>query len=135
MENWTILPFAGLGNLRLGSPRAAVHDLLGPDYKTFAKAGQAGRPTEAYDGLGLHLYYGETEQLEFIEAFHPCVPEYAGVRFLNRSVKEVVGELERLGFQVRYDNEGYYLNEQGFALYAPHGVVEAVSVFIRDYYR
>jgi hypothetical protein len=133
MATWNIIPFVGMGDLRFGIPRLEVRSFLGNDFQSFLKYGET-RETDAYNGLGLHLYYNVNDRLEFIEAFAPCRPEYQGIQLLNQKLDAVLKQLRSIGFDARYDDEGYFFDQLGFALYVPHSSIEAVSVYRQGYY-
>lgn len=133
MGGWEIIPFEGLGNLRFGMKRLRVRDLLGDEYDSFRK-GASSQLTDAYNRLGLHLHYDAEDRLEFIEAIPPrCIPVYHGVELMD-DLATVFRRLAKLGYEPRYDNEGYLFDELGFALYAPMETVEGVSAYRRGYY-
>jgi hypothetical protein len=59
---------------------------------------------------------------------------YRKVELSERDAGLTVDLLRQLGLQPRDDGEGKLcFDEDGFALYAPAGVVEGVTVFRRDY--
>ena len=82
----------------------------------------------------MHAYYDSAGQLEFIEAFDPCKPVYAGVHLLGPDAAAVVARMCDLGLTGREDGEGgVWFEEHGFALYAPSEASEGVSVFRRGF--
>ena len=133
INGWNIAPYEGVGQLRFGLTRSQVRSLLGGSVSTFRKGPYASTDTDAYDELGLHLYYGNGDRLECIEAWGPCPIHYKGVSLLNASTQEVLERLAGLGLSSRYD-DGYFLDDGGFALYTPDDVVKAVTVYRRGYY-
>ena len=66
MHRRNVLPFGGLGELRFGTSRAAVRTSLVGSPTTFSKVVDAPTMTDSYDALGLHLYYDDGDELEFI---------------------------------------------------------------------
>jgi predicted component of type VI protein secretion system len=84
-----IRPFEAVGSLLFGDVRSAVREKLGMEYSSFSKT-TGDEPTDAYDSLGLHLYYDEDGRLEFVEAFIPAVITMDGITFLGRQVADVV---------------------------------------------
>lgn len=135
MQAWQVRPFDGLGPLGFGLSRAEIHALLGDGFKTFAKQPASVAVTDAYEDLGLHLYYDSAERLEFIEAFEPTDPIYSGVHLLRSERTLVLQELQESGHMPRFDDGGYFYDELGFALYAPIERIEAVSLFRPGYYQ
>ncbi len=134
-----ILPFQGLGPLRLSQPRAEIRALLDVAYKTITKGHEKGRRREtelidAYYDLGFHLYYDNDDRLEFIEAFSPCEPIFKGIQFLGRDIDDAVNEMDEAGYDYLEVDTGCDFIELGFVLYAPLGTVEGVSVYRKGYY-
>jgi len=130
--DWVISPFESIGPLRFGATASEVQSLTKGIPSPFAK-GLSPNLVEAYHELGFHAHYDAIGELEFVEAFLPCRPIYAGVELLRPNLPDVVGELAALGLQFREDGEGVWFDQHGFALYAPEGRVEAVSAFRRSY--
>jgi hypothetical protein len=128
-----VLPFIGLGDVRLGSTRSNVRKLLGPGARTFLKSPDT-PPVDAYNDLGLHLYYDGNDHLEYIEAFRPRRPTYQHIDFFNQDRVTVIEAMAREGRRCTSDYGSYTFDDAGIALYAPHDSVEAVGVFRRGYY-
>jgi hypothetical protein len=133
IKGWDIAPYEGTGPLRFGMTRSQVRSLLRGSVSTFRKGPYASTDTDAYDELGLHLHYDKGDRLECIEAWGPCPIYYQRASLLNANTQEVLERLAGLGLSSRYD-DGYFLDDAGFALYAPDDVVEAVTVYPRGYY-
>jgi hypothetical protein len=110
-----------------------VKNALNEEPRQFPK-GLSPNVVEAYNLSGVHAHYDADDLLEFIEAFSPSQPVYAGVDLLRVDASTTVDELALLGLSVRDDGEGgLWFDEHGFALYAPAGHTEGVSVFRRGY--
>lgn len=63
-----IVPMVGVGPVRFGMPREQCRKSLGLDFDTFFKGTPKGHPTDAFDSLGMHVYYsGIVPVVEFIE--------------------------------------------------------------------
>jgi hypothetical protein len=130
---WRIEPFDSFGPLRFGMTRGEVASALNEAPQQFAK-GFSPNIVEAYNDSGVHAYYDADERLEFIEAFSPCQPSYGDVDLLRADAAATVSELSALGLAMRDDGEGgIWFEDHGFALYAPGGRTEGVSVFRRGY--
>jgi hypothetical protein len=130
---WRIEPFETFGPLRFGMTRLEVKNALNEEPREFPK-GFSPNVVEAYNLAGVHAHYDADERLEFIEAFSPAQPVYAGVDLLRADSSATVNDLALLGLSVRDDGQGgLWFDEHGFALYAPDGRTEGVSVFRRGY--
>jgi len=132
IKRWDIIPYAGVGPIRFGMTRAEVRLLLG-DGLSVIKKWPYREETDAYKEIGLHLEYDAKDRLECIEVWGSCPIHYKGAALLNASIQEVLERLANLGLSPRYD-DGYFLDDGGFALYAPDDVVTAVTVYKKGYY-
>ena len=129
-----IFPNRGLGELMFGQNRDDVRSQLGPDYVAFKKTPGASRLTDAYNRLGLHLYYDEADRLNFIEAFPPSHPTIDEVNLLGGNARSLLQKMEQRGHAGRVEGDSWFFDDIGVALYAPGGSVEGVSIYPPDYY-
>lgn len=128
-----IVPFTSVGILAFGDSRAATREMLASKFSTFRKnAGDS--ETDSFDDLGLHLYYDEKDELEFVEAFDPAEINLRGVCFLGRDLNAVISDMNLLGFSPTVRDVGVDIERAGIALYAPCGVVEGIAVHREGYY-
>jgi hypothetical protein len=133
MNEWEIRSFESVGPLTFGATTVEVRTSLGETPQPFRK-GAASNEVEAYGDAGVHAYYDSAGMLEFVEAFAPCHPTYAGTALLGRSLASVLKDLSTIGVEPRDDGQGgLWFDELGFALYAPSGELEGVSAFRRGY--
>lgn len=128
-----ITPFTGLGAIFFGETRQKVRRLVDSKCHAFRKdIGE--NETDAFDELGLHIYYDIEDRVEFIEAFDPALVTFRGVLFLGRSIDEVASAMSALGYSAIQTDVGLKYETVGIALTAPSGVIEGVGVFRRGYY-
>ena len=128
-----ITPFSSVGVLAFGDVRKDARDKLNAKFSTFEKvAGE--NETDAFDDIGLHLYYDDDGQLEFVEGFEPVDITFRGIRFLNRDVTSVVQDMNAIGFNQTRSNDAVKFPDVGIALYAPSGIVEGVAAHRKGYY-
>lgn len=130
--SWIIKPYESVGPINIGQPREVVRQVLGSDYDSFAKVAGA-RPADAYDSLGVHLYYDDNDLLEFVEMFEPAAVEYNGVLLLGQPFTSVNTELSIEG-PATPSNVGYEYDNLGIVLTLADGQVEGVAVYRRGYY-
>ncbi len=132
---WDVQSFQAVGPLKFGQDRAMVRELLGDEFRAFSK-GARENEADAYDSLGLHLYYNEHARLEFVEVFSPAQLAFAGVSLLDRSATEVVRDLQTLGHESEQDDVGYNYDQLGIGLTVRYEdtIVEGVAVFKEGYY-
>lgn len=111
-------------------PRPTVRRILRSFPKIFFKIPGDTTETEAYDELGLHLYYTEGDRLDFIEAFLPSDPTFQDIHLLGRPRDVVFSQLQELGHKPAFENDGsYFCDELGIVLYVPIEEIEAASVY------
>lgn len=128
-----IVPFVSMGALTFGDSRRMSRAKLDSSYSTFEKlVGE--NETDSFDDLGLHLYYSDTDHLEFVEAFPPAQIRFRGVVFLGRELDSVISDLATLGFEHTETDVGVRFEAAGIALTAPSGVVEGVAAHRKGYY-
>lgn len=129
---WTIRPFAGLGPLSFGMTPRDVERILGVAAVDFRK-GVSEQRTLAFNALGVHAYFDQNDELNFIEVFFPCTVSLGG-HTLFGSRSEVLDALHEVGVDARDDGSGgLWADSSGFALFAPGDKVEGVSVYIKGY--
>ena len=132
MQSLRIVPFEQVGVLRFGMTRQESREVLNDEWHSFLKGPKSVVATDAYDKLGLHLYFGDSECLECVDVFSPNGVVYEGVELVGRDVHDVARELTTAGCSCRSD-DGIFCDEQGFALFAPDGIVLAVTIYARGY--
>jgi hypothetical protein len=127
-----ITPFEKIGSLAFGMKREKVREILGPDFTTFQKSPWEVNTTDNYVALGLHLYYTEHDELEFVEMFSPAKPIFMGVNLFEDD-GNTFRLLRKLDPDPSTDGASYIFHKIGIALYV-EDKLEAVSVFPKDYY-
>jgi hypothetical protein len=111
-----------------------VRSYLGSEFTSFKKTPFSESETDAFDGLGLHLYYDANDKLEFIEAFSPCQIVFQGVELIGESTLSVVDQLSAQGLSARLDESTYFYDDHGIVIMDDGGLIEGVSLFARGYY-
>lgn len=128
-----ITSFVGVGIIRFGESRSVVRRLLGAPVVTFRKdVGE--NETDAFNSLGLHVYYDGRDGVEYVEMFDPAMPVLNGVTFLGRVMSVVDSDLRRMGAKGRAVDVGMIYDDLGLAFTAPTGIVEGVGAFRIGYY-
>jgi hypothetical protein len=129
-----IVPFERVGSLTFGLKREKVRELLGSNFKTFQKSPWSNQTTDDYSVFGLHLYYTDGDELEFVEIFPPARPIFAGMNLLQKNVQNTLEMLKRFDPDPEVDEAGYTFHQIGIGLYIEGDKLEAVSVFSKGYY-
>lgn len=128
--DWEIHPFVGVGPICFGQSRDEVLSLLGSPSRTFKKVPFAVTETDAFNEIGLHVYYDSTFHVESIDALVSSGLCFESVVLLNRPVEAVVSEMTFRG----YTNESLTFNEIGISLYDVDGIVKCVTIFPKGYF-
>jgi hypothetical protein len=133
LASWDITPFTSVGPVAFGRSRQEVRQLLGPGVSTFNKGPGAATETDVYDALGAHFYYDDSERLECVEIMGPITVRYRGISLINVPIADVLQQLRDAGISYRFD-DGYFVDESGFVIYAPSDTVKAVTIYRKGYY-
>lgn len=126
-----VIPFRSIGLICFGDSRSVVRQKLGGEFEVFLKT--EGVEGDAFDHLGLHVYYDNLGNTEFVEGFEDADIRFRGVEFLGRDLEEVVKEMSPHS-SVELDRCGVIFYEVGIAIYAPRGIVEGVAAHRQGYY-
>ena len=128
--SWEIHPHRGVGVLTFGQSRSEMRTLLGPPTRSFRKVPFAVTDTDAFNSLGLHVYYDPDYRVESVDAFEPSTVSLDGIAFVARPVDEVVREMEAKGFR----HNSLTFEDAGIALFEEDGIVRCVTIFPRGYF-
>lgn len=129
-----IVPFKRVGDLIFGMKRKKVREILGSDFTTFKKTQWSTNTTDNYSVFGLHLYYTEYNELEFVEMFPPAKPIFMGMNLLQEDVKNTLEILRRVDPEPKTDGASYIFYTIGISVYIEGDKLEAISVFPKGYY-
>ena len=131
--SWQIESFRSVGPVSFGQSRDDIRSELGSDFQTFKKA-EGENDTDAYDSLGLHIYYDDHDHVEFIEAFSPAELSFEGVSLVGQKVVEIVSQLNARGYDGQQDDVGYNYDNIGIGLTINGDEIEGVGIFRKGYY-
>ena len=124
---WEIKPYQSVGPIQLGRHRKEIRQQLGPRFTSFAKdVGE--NETDAYDDLGIHLYYDDDNQIAMLEAFEPAALSLNGIALLGREFDEVGPHLVKRGYKGKPTDVGYQYDDAGIALTLNGSTLEGVAV-------
>ena len=133
MLSWQIDSFESVGPIAFGETRDTIRSVLGSGFRSFRKT-QDENETDAYDSLGVHIYYDDSNCVEFVELFTPAEPSFESVSLVGQKAEDVVGKLRELGYEGDQDDVGYNYDGVGIGLTINGNVVEGVGVFREGYY-
>lgn len=135
-----ILPHLGVGSVAFGMTSHDIRATLGVAYESFFKSPSQAHPVDAFDSIGIHVYYTADGRCEAVELFSPAVPTVYNDRLVGvpfSCALEVVG---RYDANLEIDESGFVSMGLGFSVYCPGhnsnsgATIEGVFVFSRDYY-
>lgn len=137
-----IYPYQGVGQIRFGMTREEVRSLLGEPSAIFYKGLNTKSPTDAYDNIGVHIYYhypsGYCEALEFFEPAQLLLTEKSLFELSFTNLREWLSSQDA---ELEIDDEGLTCFKYGLGLYAPEWKedanlpVQGILVFNdRNYY-
>lgn len=138
---YTIDPYIGVGSIRFGMSIEEVRQVLAAPVQTFWKSETSEIPTDAFDTLGIHVYYklpGICVAIEFWGS--QANPTFQEQSFLKRPYRELEAWFREIDSDIEVDNSGLTSFKFGIGLYAPgdlynpYQLVESVIVFEYGYY-
>jgi hypothetical protein len=139
-SSFEIESYQGILNCHFGMDTSQIRKVLGAPTKTFKKTSTSVYPTDAFDNLGVHVFYKQPGVCEAIELFSPAQPTFQNRQLIGQPFNQLRDWLRSLDSEVEIDKVGLTSYQFGFGLYAPFagdepdGIVEAVIVFERGYY-
>lgn len=97
----------GIGLVMIGLPMADVRGMLGQPTKQFRKALGSPKLTDAYEALGVHVYYDDADRVEFVESFavEGVVHLLEGLSVFDTSVTTLMAVVSKKG-AVRSEEDG-----------------------------
>jgi len=135
-------PYKSVGEIKFGMTREEVRSLLGEPSTIFYKGLNTQSPTDAYDNIGVHIYYhhpsGYCQALEFFEPSQLLLAEKQLFKLSFANLREWLSSQDP---ELEIDDEGLTCFKYGLGLYAPEWKeddnlpVQGVLVFNdRNYY-
>jgi hypothetical protein len=129
----TIKPYEGVGPIRFGMSVDQVRRAVGKRAETFKKAAARfpdAHPVDAFDEVGMHVFYKRTGVCEAIMLFPPATSVFQNEPLLNRRVTDLLPWFTSLDEEVERDEVGLTSFEFGISITeSPGGAIEAVLVF------
>jgi hypothetical protein len=143
--DYIIYPYEGVGPIRFGMTPEQVHEKLGePEHTTMKEAESPEFPTDAYNHLGFHVFYGESGRCQAVEFFEngSASPTFQGQTLIGRPFGELKSWLQSLETDVQHYSCGLIFLKFGINLYSqyyylphrdPDCLVETVGVSTSSY--
>jgi|SRR5580658_8355057 hypothetical protein len=136
-----IEPYVGIGPIKFGMTIDEVRNLINQKPKSFLKGPASTIPTDAFNDLGLHVYYKKPRTCNAVELFLPANPIFQGRDLIQRPFNELLSWLQTLDDTIKRDQCGLASFKFGIGFYAPEvkerddAPVEGVIVLEKDYYK
>lgn len=128
-----IKPYEGIGPVRFGMSVDEVRRAVGMRVETYKKAAALfpdAHPVDAFDEVGMHVFYNNSGSCEAIMLFPPGTPMFQNEPLLNRTFVELLGWFASLDDKVERDDVGFKSFKFGISITeSPEGLIEAVLVF------
>jgi hypothetical protein len=135
-----IRPYDGVGPINFGMSMQETRAAVGTPFESFKKTPIAELPTDAFDSVGVHVYYKKPGICEAVEMASPAEPIFQDRPLLGRPFAELRNWFKTIDPRIEVDAAGLTSHEFGIALYAPSAEdepqlpVEGVLVFAKGYY-
>ena len=140
MEILLIEPFKQVGPFKLNVKRAENRKSYHKQPIEFYKTEDSKTPWDAYDDIGLHVEYNESDICEAIDLNKKSNPVYNNIEILKISYSKLLDELKQYDEDIEEDNTGFISYKLGLGIYAPekddfpNKPAEGVIIFKEDYY-
>lgn len=130
---FNLLARGDLGLLHAGMSRDETRKALGGGFEEFFKSEDSSVPTDAYDDLGMHLYFDESFMLSGVEFLKWSQLVWKSQKLVGEDALLVQRFLIAQGEKLAFNNSGFNIIDMGLRFYVPDleeddAIVEAVYV-------
>ena len=135
-----ILPYRAVAGIQFGMTAAQVREILDSPVRPFKKTPTSELKTDAFDHLGIQVFYKPPGVCEAIELSAPAEPTLQGKSLVGHSFQTLKDWFQAIDNAVEIDDTGLTSHLLGIGLYAPFAAtspdepVESVLVFEKEYY-
>lgn len=135
-----IKPCQGIAGIRFGMTPIEVRAALGATVRSFQKTPTDEFATDAFDTLGIQVFYKQPGLCEAIELASPANPTLQGKMLIGCPFNELCEWLRTIDPTLEVDETGLTSHHLGLGLYAPfvsespNLPVEGVILFEQGYY-
>lgn len=135
-----ILPYQAVAGVQFGMTSAKVREILGNPERRFKQTPTSELETDAFDHLGIQVFYKQPGVCEAIELSAPAQPTLRGKRLVGHSFQALKEWFQAIDDSVEIDDTGLTSHRFGTGLYAPFAAIspdepiESVIVFEKGYY-
>lgn len=129
----SIKPYEGVGPVRFGMSVDEVRRTVGKRVETYKKAEALfpdAHPVDAFDEVGMHVFYKPLGRCEAIMLFPPAAPTFHNESLLDKRFTELLTWFTSMDEDVEQDDVGFISFKFGISITeSPEGLIEAVLVF------
>ena len=135
-DNVEVIPYKGVGNIRLGALRSELR-ILYPNFKEFRKSSFDENTTDAYSDF--HIYYDKHNYCEAIELFGSAKISFMKERLLGVTFAKIKDFFFGIDRDIEISDSGLTSYKFGIGIYVPSikdesNLVEGVILFREGYY-
>ncbi|WP_434608435.1 hypothetical protein [Pseudomonas sp. R1-7] len=136
--SFELVGFGDIGSMHTGVHRDQSRAVLGEEFEEFYKIPDSTVPTDAYDDLGVHVYFDEGFTIIGLEFLKWSDLSWRGQRLSGADVLEVQQHLVAQGEVLNFNSTGFDVDGLGLRVYAPDigeedAVIETVYVsFVKN---
>lgn len=122
------------GPIHLLMPRSEVRQILKVPCLEFKKTEFSSNTTDAFDSLGIHVYYDNQDAVKGIEIFAGSSQLiYKKLELLGMPLKKLIASLKKLKIDFEEDSLGITLENGRIALYVPEKGDDRDSMILAAY--
>ncbi len=123
MSDLVVEPKVGIGSIRIGMSLDEVRSAVGEPTGRFRKTSDSPRLTDVYDGLGIHVYYDDSDSVEFIESFPVDGIRHVlyGMPVFELTAEQIAANLSAKGLSgTAEDGSWFVYSSLGLSLWRSH---------------
>jgi hypothetical protein len=133
-------PKTSVGPIYFGSTRDQVRKILQSPFQEFKKTPKSKIPTDAFDQLGVHVYYDSQLQCEAVELFSESKPMFQGMSLFEMNANEAALWLKKMDPKLEIEDVSATSYKFGISLYVGEGLdqgnstIDSILAFKDGYY-
>ncbi len=129
----SVKPYEGVGPVRFGMSVDEVRRTVGKKVETYKKAAALfpdAHPVDAFDEVGMHVFYKPSGRCEAIMLFPPADPTFRNETLLEMTFIQLLTWFTSMDEDVKQDDVSFISFRFGISITeSPEGLIEAVLVF------
>jgi len=138
-KNFELIPNKGIGNISLNSSRDQVNKSLKTKATVFKKTKNSENTTDAFDDIGVHVYYDKNNKVKAIEAFSESRVILDKKYIFKTPAKDVYQKIKKIDPDAKDDDQTTLTSKKlGLSIFSSNGFasennIDSVLVFRKDY--